>query len=328
MTQGWTHHGGRLSDAQAAYGGAAETWLDLSTGINPIAWPHADRVPIDWQRLPDEKALSALEKSAAAYFGVDPVHVCALPGTEIGLRLLGAIVPGPARHVAPTYRTHGEMFPGTTPIAIGDLAGVGSGMAVLANPNNPDGRLIAPDALRSHLDRVRAEAGWLVVDEAFVDASPNYSLAADIGDDVPLILFRSFGKFFGLAGVRLGFVLGPASLIAAFRARLGAWPVSSAALAIGTAAYRDQAWIAATRKRLMADKAALDTVLQRHAFSPRGESPLFRLIETEDAQALFDWLARHAILTRPFDYDPRWLRLGLPGNPEGLERLDRALANG
>ena len=119
-----------------------------------------------------------------------------------------------------------------------------------------------------------------------------------------------------------------ASPTAAFRARLGAWPVSSAALAIGTAAYRDQAWIAATRKRLMADKAALDTVLQRHGFSPRGESPLFRLIETEDAQALFDRLARHAILTRPFDYDPRWLRLGLPGSPEGLERLDRALANG
>jgi cobalamin biosynthetic protein CobC len=328
MTQGWTYHGGRLSDARAAYGSGAEAWLDLSTGINPIAWPHAEKVPIDWQRLPDEKALSALEESAAAYFGVDPAHVCALPGTEIGLRLLGAILPGPARHVAPTYRTHGEMFPGAAPIALADLPSVTDGIVVLANPNNPDGRLLAPDALRSQLDRLRAEAGWLVLDEAFVDASPDYSLAIDIGDDVPLILFRSFGKFFGLAGVRLGFVLGPASLITAFRARLGAWPVSSAALAIGAAAYRDQAWIAATLERLMADKAALDTVLHRHGFSPGGESPLFRLIETGDAQALFDRLARHAILTRPFDYDPRWLRFGLPGSPEGLERLDRALADG
>jgi cobalamin biosynthetic protein CobC len=166
------------------------------------------------------------------------------------------------------------------------------------------------------------------VDEAFVDASPDHSLAAEIGDDVPLILFRSFGKFFGLAGLRLGFVLGPSSLIAAFRARLGAWPVSSAALAIGTAAYRDQAWIVETRARLTADKAALDAVLNGHGFAPIGESPLFRLIETEDAQALFDRLARHAILTRPFDYDPRWLRLGLPGSREGLDRLDRALRDG
>lgn len=328
MRQSWTHHGGRLSDAQAVYGGAAETWLDLSTGINPIAWPHADGMAIDWRRLPDESALTELEESAAAYFGIDPAHVCALPGTEIGLRLLGAILPGPARHVAPTYRTHGEMFSDTAPMALADLAGCGSGRVVLANPNNPDGRLLAPDVLRSHLDRLRAAAGWLVIDEAFVDASPGFSLAADIGDDVPLILFRSFGKFFGLAGVRLGFVLGPASLVDAFRIRLGAWPVSSGALAIGTAAYRDRAWIAATRERLMADKAALDAVLQRHGFSPRGESPLFRLIETGDAQALFDRLARHAILTRPFDYDPRWLRLGLPGSPEGLDRLDRALANG
>jgi cobalamin biosynthetic protein CobC len=328
VTGGWTHHGGRLSDAQAVYGGAAETWLDLSTGINPVAWPHTDKVPIDWQRLPDERALRALEESAAAYFGVDPAHVCALPGTEIGLRLLGTVVPGPARYVAPSYRTHGEMLPGIVPTAFAELADVRGGMVVLANPNNPDGRLVAPADLRAHLDRLRAAAGWLVVDEAFVDADPGYSLVADIGDDVPLILFRSFGKFFGLAGVRLGFVLGPTSLIAAFRARLGAWPVSSAALAIGTAAYRDAAWIDATRSRLATDGAALDAVLLGHGLRAIGKCPLFRLIEVEDAQALFDRLARHAILTRPFDYDPRWLRLGLPGSAAGLERLDRALGDG
>jgi len=324
----WTFHGGRLSEAVAAFGGTPEDWLDLSTGINPHGWPRADTVPVDWRRLPDERALSALEESAAACFGVSPAHVCALPGTEIGLRLLGTILPGPAHYVAPAYLTHAEIFPDAKPIAFVDLAGLCGGAVVLANPNNPNGRLLAPDLLRAHLARLADGAGWLVVDEAFVDAIPAHSLAGDIADHVPLILFRSFGKFFGLAGLRLGFVLGPTPVIAAFRDRLGAWPVSAAALAIGTAAYRDRPWIEAMQGRLVADSAALDDVLRRRGFSPRGACPLFRLIEVENARALFERLARNAILTRPFDDQPGWLRLGLPGSRQGLDRLDRALADG
>ncbi|RZF66117.1 pyridoxal phosphate-dependent class II aminotransferase [Sphingomonas populi] len=324
----WTHHGGRLADARAAFGDTGAEWLDLSTGINPHPWPGVSGLAIDWARLPDEGELRTLETTAAAYFGVDRDYVAALPGTEIGLRLLGTVLPGPARHLAPTYRTHAEMFAGS--VAIDTLSVASEGMVIVANPNNPDGRFRSAHNLLAAHDRLSARDGWLVVDEAFADAGTDAptSIAAHVADDARLIVFRSFGKFFGLAGVRLGFMIAPRGVIARVRALLGAWPVSAAAIAIGTAAYRDADWIMTMRAQLARDAADLDAMLLRRGLVPVGACPLFRLIDVPDAGATFAQLARHAILTRPFDYDPRWLRLGLPGSAAALERLERALADG
>lgn len=311
----WTWHGGGLRAAREHFGTGDEPWLDLSTGINPNPWPGVEGLAIDWQRLPDEADLRRLECAAAAHFGADADHVCALPGTEIGLRLAGDVLPGPARYLAPSYRTHGDMFGGAEPVTWSDA---GDATLIVANPNNPDGSTVAPEHLL-------AQQGWLVIDEAFADHAPELSLADAVSDERRLVIFRSFGKFFGLAGLRLGFVLGPCAVVARFRARLGAWPVSAGAIAIGAAAYADRAWIEASRIELSRQAAALDAVLERHGLSPRGDCPLFRLVETDQAEALFERLARRAILTRPFDYDPRWLRLGLPGCEADLARLDAAL---
>jgi cobalamin biosynthetic protein CobC len=327
----FSFHGGRLADAMAQFGMSNAPWVDLSTGINPHGWPGADNLAIDWQALPDAGALYDLEAAAAVCFGADPTHVCAVPGTEIGLRMLGDILPGPAIYAQPSYRTHGEMIPQSRAVALTDLTGVEEATIILANPNNPDGRITPPATLLGWLSARRGNgegcASWLVVDEAFADATPHSSLAAHVDDEQRLIIFRSFGKFFGLAGVRLGFVLGPRALIAQYRQRLGSWPLSAAALAIGTAAYRDANWIAAMRISLPKQAAALDAVLARRGFSAVGDCPLFRLIETANAATLFERLVRHAVLTRPFDYDPRWLRLGLPADREALDRLDMALAD-
>jgi cobalamin biosynthesis protein CobC len=322
----WTYHGGRLGAARAAFGG--DDWLDLSTGINPHAWPGVADIAVDWTRLPDEAALGGLERVAATYFGVDPEQVCALPGTEIGLRLASAVVTGPAAYVGPSYRTHGEMLPGARAIAAEALGDSGDQSVILANPNNPDGSVTSPVLLAALLDQRRHSPHWLVVDEAFADTDPTLSMASRIGEDRRLLIFRSFGKFFGLAGVRLGFVLGPRVALARVRARLGSWPVSSAALAIGAAAYADHNWIVGTRDRLRDEAATLDVVLARHGLAPRGACPLFRLVEVPDAGALFERLARQAILTRPFEDQPGWLRIGLPGSAAALERLDKALRNG
>lgn len=324
----FSFHGGRLTDAMAQFGMGDAPWIDLSTGINPHGWPGADNLAMDWQALPDAGALDDLEAAAAAHFGTDRAHVCAVPGTEIGLRMLGDILPGPAIHAQPSYRTHGEMIPHSRPVALTDLTRAEEATIILANPNNPDGRITSSATLLGWLEARRGERTWLVVDEAFADATPEISLAAHVDGEQRLIIFRSFGKFFGLAGVRLGFVLGPRALIAQYRQRLGSWPLSAAALAIGTAAYRDADWIAAMRIGLRERAAALDAVLARRGFSAVGDCPLFRLIETADAAALFERLAGRAILTRPFDYDSRWLRLGLPADREGLDRLDMALADG
>ena len=316
----WTPHGGQLDRARAAYGDHGEPWIDLSTGINPNPWPGVDGLAIDWRRLPDPDALAALETTAAVYFGADPACVLAVPGTEIGLRLLGEHLPRPVRYRWPSYGTHTEVAPHA--IAVHTVV-PGEGTLILANPNNPDGSIMPEALLRGQMTQ-----GWLVVDEAFADAGPQRSLAGDVGEGIALIVLRSFGKFFGLAGVRLGFVLAPPTLIAALRARLGAWPVSAAAIAIGTAAYRDAAWIEAERTRLYETAEALDAALQARGHRPVGDCPLFRLIETGDGCALFDRLARRSILTRPFDYDPRWLRIGLPADAASLARLDAALGDG
>jgi cobalamin biosynthetic protein CobC len=324
MTEAWTWHGGNLAAAKRHFGG--NDWIDLSTGINPMPWPGADQIAIDWQRLPDSEALAHLEAGAAEFFGVAPRHICAVPGTEIGLRLAGRLIGGEARHAVPSYRTHGEMIAGSVAIAGADLAAQG-GTIILANPNNPDGRILGPGALDA-LMTTRHDTGWLLVDEAFADCDPALSIASRVSDEQRLLVFRSFGKFFGLAGVRLGFVLGPEPFLRELRAMLGAWPLSAAAIAIGTAAYADGEWIAATRRRLSGQAAALDALLSDAGYQPQGVCPLFRLIETEAAPALFDRLARRAILTRPFADQPHWLRFGLPADEQALARLADALADG
>ena len=322
MTGAWTWHGGGLETAKRHFGDG--DWIDLSTGINPRPWPGAAEMTFDWQRLPDPPALARLEAVAASYFGVAAQHVCAVPGTEIGLRLVGSLIGGPAQHVAPGYRTHGDMIAGSMAID-GTAAQNSAGNMILANPNNPDGRTIDADRVRELLD---GRNGWLLVDEAFADVDPLVSVARSVDDAEKLIVFRSFGKFFGLAGVRLGFVVAPQAFVAALRDRLGAWPLSAAAIAIGTAAYADADWIAAARQRLPEEATALDAMLAQQGFQPVGACPLFRLIEAENAHALFQRLARCAILTRPFSDRPRWLRIGLPADASALTRLEAALADG
>lgn len=319
MSASWTWHGGGVEAARAHFGG--EDWIDLSTGINPHPWPVTKALAIDWQRLPEPHQLAALEAAAAGYFGADPRHVCAVPGTEIGLRLAGQLIDGGAHYAAPAYRTHGEMVANARATTL-DAAGTGT--LILANPNNPDGRALAPAQLRDLLDR-RDPGAWLLLDEAFADTDPALSIAGEIDDTRRLMIFRSFGKFFGLAGVRLGFVLGPTPMLDAIRARVGAWPVSAAAISIGTAAYRDHGWIETMRERLWDDAAALDALLAGAGHAATGTSPLFRLVEVPSGMALFEQLARHAILTRPFAEQPHWLRIGLPSSSEVFARLETAL---
>jgi cobalamin biosynthetic protein CobC len=196
----------------------------------------------------------------------------------------------------------------------------------MGNPNNPDGALLTREALLATLEQQERSGGWLIVDEAFVDCAPEWSVAGEVAGTRRLIVTRSFGKFFGLAGVRLGFVLAPPALLAELRHLLGEWPLGAAALSFGSAAYADAPWIARTRAELPAAAARLDDVLTRHGPAPRGGCPLFRLAETAAAHGLFTALAHRHILTRPFAHHPRLLRFGLPADDRALARLDAALA--
>lgn len=327
MSGAFTHHGGALAEAVRHFGGSATDWLDLSTGINPTPWP--GRVEADWRHLPDRWALLAMEAAAAEHFGVAPDLCCAVPGSEMALRIIGRIIGrqiGGGAYRWPSYRTHASAFPEGMAVAEGvpdDRRAL-----LLANPNNPDGRITPEATLREWHGELAARDGWLVVDEAFADATLDVSVARHVGTWSRLIVLRSFGKFFGLAGLRLGFVLGPPEVMAMLRALLGDWPVCAGALAAGEEAYRDAAWIAQARLDLAARAARMDALLVRAGVKALGQCPHFRLIEEADAHDLFTRLARAGILTRPFDYDPRWLRLGIPAADQDWARLEEALSNG
>lgn len=319
MSDPLAFHGGRLAEARARFGGEPADWLDLSTGINPRPWTIPWDAAPDWRALPDPQDLAQLERTAAACFGADPALCLAVPGSETGLRLLAGVLGLPGLHRHLSYGTYAQAFRPGEP---------GPAVLVLGNPNNPDGAATPREVLLTALERQERDGGWLVVDEAFVDCMPEWSIADQVAEHRRLIVTRSFGKFFGLAGLRLGFVIAPSAVLAGLRSVLGEWPIGCAALLFGTVAYADAAWAVRTRADLPLAAGRLDQVLSRHGLSPQGSCPLFRLVETERAPALFAALARRHILTRPFADHPHLLRFGLPADAAGLARLDAALSDG
>jgi len=313
-----------MGDAAAAFPAATLPWIDLSTGINPHAWsgPRADFAAL--RRLPDPAETASLEAAAAQAFGVaDPACVVATPGAEFGLRLLPKLTGAPSvAIVSPTYGGHAEAWANAgcaiRPIAWGDDAEDAAAL-VIVNPNNPDGRAVPAEAVK----RLATPSQWLIVDESFVEAMPGLSVAAAAGKR--MIVLRSFGKFYGLAGVRLGFLVAAPALATKARQMLGDWPVSAEAIAAGRSAYADPAWAEATRARLQADAARLDTLLSNAGMLVLGGTPLFRLCGSSGAETWFRRLAGHGILVRPFEAQPDWLRFGLPGNEAEWNRLEEAL---
>ncbi len=322
-----TDHGGALDRAIRRFGAGAD-WLDLSTGINPWSYPVPPLPPEAWQRLPDDGALMALKQAARAAYGAPKAApVAAAPGSQALIQWLPRLTPPTGVAIlTPTYAEHARCWrlAGHEVAEVADLTDAAP-VLVLTHPNNPDGRRFDPGELLRLADRLAARGGFLVVDEAFADPMPAMSLVPEAGRP-GLMVLRSFGKFFGLAGLRLGFAFGPADLVERLEAALGPWAVSGPALAIGRNALSDTAWIAATRVRLAAAADALEALLATHDLEPLGGTELFCLIRTDRAAAIHDRLGRHHILVRDFAAYPDRLRFGLPPDEAAMERLDQALS--
>ena len=318
----FTGHGGRLEAAMAAWPQAPKPWADLSTGINPWPYPAPRATRAERSRLPDPERIAALESTAARAFGVaDPARVLATAGAEAALRRLPEIVGGETVWVkAPTYASHAAAWTAAGRRLV--TAPDGADVAVVVNPNNPDGALETPETLRQRADLAAARGGWLVVDESFIETLARASVAPL--QHPRIVILRSFGKFYGLAGLRLGFVIGDPDLIRRLRAHQGDWPVSADAIAAGLAAYADDAWADRTRARLARRAAALDRALLRSGLEVVGGTSLFRLARAADVQTRFAALCAAGILTRPFADQPDWLRFGLP-TATVLRRLDTVL---
>jgi len=318
-------HGGNLDAAMHRFGGDRAQWIDLSTGINPVPYPMPSLSRHAVAELPTTSDMAALREAAAACYGTR-AHVTPLAGAQAAIQAVPHLaVPGLARVLSPTYNEHAAALrsQGWTVEEVQDLSTLaGADCAVVVNPNNPDGARHDP----ARLAALAAHVGLLVVDESFADPDPDLSLAPHLhsGPENILIL-RSFGKFYGLAGLRLGFALSSPGIARTLADMAGPWPVSGPAIAVALPALSDSAWQARTTARLSRDAARLDALGLRAGWSLVGGTPLFRTYATPDAVAAQEHLARYHIWSRIFPYSRQWLRLGLAGSEAEWTRLETAL---
>jgi cobalamin biosynthetic protein CobC len=323
-------HGGRLLQARRSFPNAPEPFIDLSTGINPFHYP-LPPIPADaWTRLPEPEEIAALEEAAAAAYGAADASVAAaIPGTQTLISLLPSLFPQrTAAILAPTYNEYAHAFAAagsqaTEVAALSELED--APVAILCNPNNPDGRRFDAGELLALLE-ARQGRGLLIVDESFVDLEDG---ALSLVPRLPLpglLVLRSLSKSYGLGGLRLGFALAAPELAASIRASFGPWPVSGPAIEIGIKALADGAWRAAARSRLHTDVRRLDVLLHDAGLEPVGGTLLFRLAAGERAGIVYDRLGEAGILVRKFKRQPSWLRFGIPGDEATWQRLARTLA--
>ncbi|TWI53754.1 L-threonine O-3-phosphate decarboxylase [Pseudomonas duriflava] len=319
-------HGGRLRKAAQQYGIPLEQWLDLSTGLAPTPWPIPE-IPLSaWARLPEDE--DGLEAAAREYYGA--LSLLPVAGSQAAIQALPALrLPGRVGLLTPCYAEHEQAWrrQGHQVVPLRDdevdVALDSLDALVLVNPNNPTGRLLTPETLMAWQARLAERGGWLVVDEAFMDLTPAYSLSA-YAHRPGLIVLRSFGKFFGLAGIRLGFVLAPDALLARLQKLLGPWAVSGPARAVARMILLDQSGHAWQREQLEQGSQRLSALLQRYGVIPTSGCGLFCWWLDEGAEALHKHLAQRAILTRLFPA-LSGLRFGLPSAEADWARLEQAL---
>ncbi len=325
-------HGGDLSGLRAAYAGE---WIDLSTGINPFAYPIPELPSDAWTRLPGADDMAALLQAARQAYGApSDAGIVAVPGTQAAIQLLPRLfarpdgVPVRIGILGPTYNEHAHVWRsmGHEVIEIDGVPGSLQGLDLLlaVNPNNPDGRGLGLPLLRRWHAELSARGGWLILDEAFADVAPELSFCSEAGKP-GLVILRSFGKFFGLAGLRLGFVLGPEMVTEAIRISAGPWAVSGPALQIGAAALSDSQWQQQMREELSIRARRFDQSMRERGIHVLGGTSLFRLAKVADAAGFAKALRQQGIHVRIFEYQPQWMRFGLPGDEaEFWRRYDLA----
>ena len=317
-------HGGNLRDARMRFGG--DDWIDLSTGINPHGYP-PPQLPADaWHRLPERDP--ALTAAACAFYQAP--RLLAVAGTQAAIAALPRLrAPSRVTVSAPSYAEHAHHWAGhghtLTEAAYNDLDATlaHSDVMVVCNPNNPTGAVVPAARLLAWGETLAARGGWLVVDEAFGDTGARHSIAR-YSDRPGIIVLRSVGKFFGLAGIRVGFVGAQAPLLDALADALGPWTISGPAQRIALAALRDHAWHSATLTRLAASGMRLQTLLQRHGIAASG-TDLFQWWPEAQPEAFWEHMAARRIWVRLFQHAARGIRVGLPPDQAAWQRLHIAL---
>ncbi len=327
-----TLHGGTLDLVRARYGDVNEPWIDLSTGINPAAYPFCQLDQRVWTRLPMESQLNALLSSAAERYRAPSFeNIVACPGSQAAIQVIPRLID--AKNVVivgPTYEEHLRSWRRvgcnvSLTEGLDEALQLRADVVVVVNPNNPTGRIYSGECLLEVAGKLALQGGVLVVDEAFCDlCGDGVSLVPSLPENA--VVLRSFGKTYGLAGLRLGFVVSNVSFARKLRCALGPWAVSGPACEIGRGALGDDQWINEQRAKLLGDVERLKDILEQAGFRIIGETPLFVLASIDGANGSRDRLAKRGIHVRHFPKNPTWLRFGIPGVERDWDRLATCLA--
>ncbi len=320
-------HGGQLRKAATDYEIPLSEWLDLSTGINPLGWPIPPELPRQiWNRLPEDN--DGLHQAAQTYYQAS--RLLAVAGSQASIQALPKLrKPSTVLISTPAYAEHAHAWriaghrvrlcaetPTEREIHDHDVV-------VIVNPNNPTGRLLPSDTLLRWHHTLQQKGGWLIVDEAFIDTTPEHSLAQHTPEQ-GLIVLRSLGKFFGLAGARVGFVLAESTLLTQLNEALGPWCISGPSRYIAQSALRDTQWQRHTREALQTAQTRLNGLWAQHGLTPSGNVALFQWVHTSKAFEIFEAFAHQGILLRYFP-EPASIRCGLPETEADWNRLETAL---
>ncbi len=308
-------HGGGLDAAINQYGGVRNIWVDLSTGINPNPYPIPDIPPHYWHVLPDEKSQEALLQAARKFWNVpDGASIVPASGVSALIAMLPTLTTKSQVSILnPTYNEFAGAFTGQ-----GWLLQNQAPVQVRVHPNNPDGRIFSRAEIARQHDQLT------IIDESFCDICPEKSMV-DLAEKSNYIILKGTGKFWGLAGLRLGFAITTPELAQKINQQLGPWNISGPAQFIGQKALSDQVWVGDTRQNLAVMTKQLRDVLSQNGLTPIGGTDLFQLAQTPSAKDLHIHLCKNHILTRIFPYSSKWIRLGLPANNIELLQLNDAL---
>ena len=319
-------HGGYLLDAIKKYHQPKEAWLDLSTGINPNGW-RVPSLPAEcWQRLPEHN--DELISAAKNYYQTD--SILAVAGSQAAIQCLpllfkcskvGVLYPAYAEHAHQWQQAGHQLIE----LSIEEINSAINGLdiLILVNPNNPTGHYFSIEQLLDWHYRLNKQGGYLIIDEAFIDSTLEYSLS-NHPVTTGLIILRSIGKFFGLAGIRCGFVIAPEILLHQLNERLGVWAISHPSRYIAMLALQDRPWQINTVKQLKHQSTRLALLLSEYHLTPTAGTDLFQWVKTTQAADIYQSLAKNAVLVRLF-HSPASLRFGLPKDEPQWQQLTQAL---
>ncbi len=327
FTHSGLKHGGRIKVAAEKYNIPADDWLDLSTGLNPNGWSVPNVPSSIWQTLPEDN--DGLQSAACEYYGCD--YCLPISGSQAAIQILPSLRSfSKVGVISPTYAEHEYNWKqaghDVVQLSLMDVENKINELDVLVviNPNNPTGEIVPAEKLLNWHQQLSTKGGWLIVDEAFMDVTPENSLLS-AGIKPGLIILRSLGKFFGLAGVRCGFVITDKELLQRMADKSGPWSLTGPTRYIAKQALQDKNWHVKTIEDLKCSRERLREMLIGSTYSPNGGTALFQWVKHPNAKSISDAFAKQGILVRYFEEGVPSLRFGLPANEVQWQRLNNAL---